>query len=119
MKYSVINKNDKSYIIYNEIDTKISSEQDVMDIISACFGERISLVVIDGNAIADEFYDLKTKLLGMALQKFINYKIRVVFIIDEERILSDRFKELVLEINKGTDFRVCGGIESAEQWLLK
>ena len=118
MKYSVINKNNKSYIMYNEIDRKISSEQDVMDIISACFGERISLVVIDGNAIADEFYDLKTKLLGMALQKFINYKIRVAFIIDEERVLSDRFKELVLEINKGHNFRTCQSMEVAEKWLL-
>lgn len=118
MKYSVIRKNDKSYIMYNEIDETISSEQDVMDIISACFGEGISLVLIDGNAIADEFYDLKTKLLGMALQKFINYKIRVAFIIDGERTLSDRFKELVLEINKGTNFRACNSIESAEKWLL-
>ena len=118
MKYSVINKNNKSYIMYNEIDRKISSEQDVMDIISACFGERISLVVIDGNAIAAEFYDLKTKLLGMALQKFINYKIRVAFIIDEVRVLSDRFKEVGFEINKGHNFRACGNVQYAEQWLL-
>lgn len=118
MKYKVINRNNESYIIYDEIETKISSEQDMLDIISACFENRASSVIIDGRSFSEEFYDLKTKLLGMSMQKFINYNIRVAFIIEKERILSDRFKELILEINKGINFRACSNIEDAEIWLL-
>lgn len=118
MKYNVINKNNKRYIMYNEIESKICSEQDMLDVISACFENNANLVIIDGKTLAEEFYDLKTKLLGMSLQKFINYNIRVAFIVDKEREISDRFKELVLEINKGFDFRVCYSIEDAEKWLL-
>lgn len=116
VKYRVVTKNDKSYLMYDE--TKISSEQDILDIISACFGDRIDSLIIDGNTLSEDFYDLKTKLLGMALQKFINYNIKVAFIIEKDRVISDRFKELVLEINKGANFRVVHTIEDAEKWLL-
>jgi len=116
VKYRVVTKNNKSYLMYDE--TKISSEQDILDIISACFGDRIYSLIIDGNTLSEDFYDLKTKLLGMSLQKFINYNIKVAFIIEKDRAISDRFKELVLEINKGANFRVVHTIEDAEKWLL-
>ena len=114
MKYSVVIKNDKSYILCNEIESKICKEQDMLDIISLCFENSVYSVIIDGNILSEEFYDLKTKILGMSLQKFINYNVKVAFIIEKERVLSDRFKELVLEINKGSNFRVCHSIEDAE-----
>ncbi|MCF0149080.1 MAG: DUF4180 domain-containing protein [Clostridium sp.] len=116
MKYKVINKDDKSYILFDE--NKICSEEEIIDVISAIFSENTSLVVIDKNVLSEEFYDLKTKLLGMALQKFINYHVKVAFIIEEDRVLSDRFKELILEINKGNNFRACNSIVDAENWLL-
>lgn len=119
MKYNVVNKEDKSYIMFNEIESKIHSEADMLDIISACFESGINSVMIDGRIIADEFYDLKTKLFGMFLQKIINYKIKVVFIINEERTMNDRFKELALELNKGTDIRFYNNAEDAQEWLLK
>ena len=49
MNYNVINKNDKSYILINE--TKICSEEDILDIISATFSENISLVIIDKDVL--------------------------------------------------------------------
>lgn len=119
MKYSVVNKNNKSYIIFNEIGSKINSEDDMLDIISACFESGINSVMIDGRIVADELYDLKTKLFGTFLQKIINYKIKVVFIINEERTMNDRFKELALELNKGHDIRFYNNTEDAQEWLLR
>lgn len=119
MKYNVVNKNNESYIILNNNGTKISSEQDMLDIIGFCFESGVNSVAIDGNILSDEFYDLKTKILGMFLQKFINYNIRLAIIINEEKLLSDRFKELKLELNKGGNIRVCHSIEEAEIWLVK
>lgn len=119
MKYDVINKNDEKYIILNDSGTQISSEQDMLDIIGFCFESGVNSVAIDGNILSEEFYDLKTKLLGMSLQKFINYNIRLAIIINEEKLLSDRFKELKLELNKGVNLRICHSIEEAEKWLIK
>lgn len=82
MKYKIVDKNNKSYIIYNEQDKKICSEGDMLDVIGLCFENKINLVMINRNSLAEEFYDLKTKLLGMCLQKFINYNVRVAFIVD-------------------------------------
>lgn len=54
----------------------------MLDVIGLCFENKINLVMINRNSLAEEFYDLKTKLLGMCLQKFINYNVRVAFIVD-------------------------------------
>lgn len=54
MKYNIVNKNNKSYIMYNETGAKICSEQDMLDVISACFETGINSV-IDGGIIAEEW----------------------------------------------------------------
>lgn len=118
MKYNVVNKNNEKYIILNDSGTQIYSEQDMLDIIGFCFERGVNSVAIDGNILSDEFYDLKTKILGISLQKFINYNIRLAIIINEEKLLSDRFKELKLELNKGGTIRIFHSLEEAEMWLI-
>lgn len=118
MNYSVVSKKGKSYVMFNEIEAKINTEQDMLDIISACFESELNSVIIDGRILAEEVYDLKTKIFGTFLQKIINYRIKVAFLINEERTINDRFKELALELNKGPDIRFYYTIEDAEEWLL-
>lgn len=69
--------------------------------------------------LSEEFFDLKTKLAGNIIQKFVNYGIKAAVIIPQEKIQSDRFKEMVLEMNKGNHFRLYWGKEEAEKWLLE
>lgn len=49
------------------------------------------------------------------MQKFINHNIRLAIIINEEKLLSDRFKELKLELNKGGNLRIFHSLEEAEK----
>lgn len=55
----------------------------------------------------------------MALQKFINYHVKVAVIIDDEEKLNDRFKEMIMESNKGNNFRTFKNIAEAESWISK
>lgn len=55
----------------------------------------------------------------MALQKFINYHVKVAVIIEDEEVYNYRFKEMIMEANKGNNFRTFKNIAEAERWILK
>ncbi len=52
------------------------------------------------------------------LQKFINYHIKVALILNDEIILNERFKEMIMESNKGNSFRTFNNIKDGEKWIL-
>jgi hypothetical protein len=53
----------------------------------------------------------------MVLQKFINYHVKVAIIMEDEENLNERFKEMILEANKGNHFRTFKSIDDAESWI--
>lgn len=117
MNYRVVNKNNNKYIEFDSTLMKLSSEQDVLDYISICMGNDVYTIILHSNALSEDFFNLKTGLAGMALQKFINYHVKVAFIIEEEEKLNERFKEMIIEANKGNHFRTFKNITDAEIWI--
>lgn len=115
MNYKIINKNDKSY---NYITTPITHEKDILDIIAICIENGTRNLMLSQQALTDEFFNLKTGLAGLALQKFINYNIKVAVVIEDRSKINDRFAELILELNKRNDFRVFESNEDAEDFIL-
>lgn len=117
MNYRVINKNNNKYIEFASDLMKLSSEQDVVDCISICMENDIYTIILHSNVLSEDFFNLKTGLAGMALQKFINYHVKVAIIIEEAEKLNDRFKEMIMEANKGNHFRTFKNIADAEIWI--
>lgn len=114
MDYKIIEKINKKYIEINQV---INTEEDVLDIIGICISNNTKLVVLKEDAISDEFINLKSGLAGIALQKLMNYHIKVSTIINEDKI-EGRFKELVYELNKSNNFKVFDNSIDAENWIL-
>lgn len=119
MNYKIVNKNNNKYIEFASDLKKLSSEQDVVDCISICMENNIYTIMLHSNALSEDFFNLKTRLAGMALQKFINYHVKVAVIIEDEKMLNERFKEMIMEANKGNDFRAFKNIQDAESWISK
>ena len=119
MNYRVVNKNNIKYIEFASEAWKLSSEQDVVDCISVCMENDIYTIMFTSNVLSEDFFNLKTRLAGMALQKFINYHVKVAVIIEDEEKLNDRFKEMIMESNKGNNFRTFKNVEEAENWIYK
>lgn len=118
MNYKVIEKDNKKYIACISGELKLSSERDATDFISACWEIDTSLLMIYSEALSEDFFNLRTGLAGAVLQKFINYRIKVATVIENQENLNDRFKEMILESNKRNDFRVFKDAIEAESWLL-
>lgn len=118
MNYQVIEKDNKRYIKCASAETLLRTEKDALDFIAASFENNTPLMLIHEEALSEDFFNLRTGLAGTVLQKFMNYHIKVAAIISNEEKLNHRFREMVLEANKGNDFRVYKSIAEAENWLL-
>ena len=117
MDYRVVNKNNNKYIEFGSDLRKLSSENDVLDFIAICMENDVYKIVLHWKVLSENFFNLKTGLAGMALQKFINYHVKVAVILEDEENLNERFKEMILEANKGNHFRTFKSIEDAESWI--
>ena len=119
MNYEVIKKENLVYIVCSNNEEPLRREEEATDYISKCWENDTNYLVFYDKALSDDFFNLKTRLAGMVLQKFMNYKIKVAVIIENEDRLNDRFREMILESNKGNDFRIFKDITEAENWILK
>ena len=81
----------------------IASERDAADILSETFSAAVGLVVIPTARLSPAFLDLKTRLAGEVLQKFVNYERQVVILGDiaEAVAASDALRDFVRESNRG------------------
>ena len=118
MNYKVIEKSNKTYIECISMEIPLSAERDALELISICMENNTGLLIIHEEALSENFFNLRTGLAGAVLQKFMNYQIKVVAIIVSEEKISGRFREMVIEANKGNDFRVYKNIAEAENWIL-
>ncbi|MCR5877141.1 DUF4180 domain-containing protein [Phenylobacterium sp. J367] len=81
----------------------IAGERDATDVIGDAFSVGAKLVAIPLARLTPEFLDLKTRVAGLILQKFVNYGLRVAIVgsIAAELIGSSALTDFVRESNRG------------------
>lgn len=70
-------------------------------------------IIINKSAICEEFFDLKTKLAGEILQKFINYYVKIAIIGDFSIYSSKSLKDFIYESNNGKNIFFLSNEEQA------
>ncbi|MEK3903534.1 MULTISPECIES: DUF4180 domain-containing protein [unclassified Paenibacillus] len=60
-------------------------------------------IVIHKALLSEEFFDLKTRLAGEILQKFINYQVKVAVVGDFSSYTSSSLRDFIYECNQGKD----------------
>ncbi|MEI4830249.1 DUF4180 domain-containing protein [Bacillus sp. FJAT-53711] len=60
-------------------------------------------IVINKALLSESFFNLKTRLAGEILQKFINYRVKVAIIGDFSAYSSQSLKDFIYECNNGND----------------
>lgn len=81
----------------------VRGDADALDLIGDAFGHQVEWVVIPAERFADEFFELRTRIAGEMLQKFVNYRIHVVILGDISRhtAVSGALTDFVTESNRG------------------
>ncbi|MDC0762885.1 DUF4180 domain-containing protein [Brevibacillus sp. AG] len=78
--------------------------QSALDLIATVHYEADSnRIIINKSLITESFFDLKTRLAGEILQKFINYRVKVAIVGDFSVYTSKSLKDFIYESNNGND----------------
>ncbi|SDC13611.1 protein of unknown function [Paenibacillus sp. UNCCL117] len=83
----------------------ITDVQSALDLIATVQYEADSnRIVMHKSLLSEAFFDLKTRLAGEILQKFINYRVKMAFVGDFSVYASRSLKDFIYECNNGSDF---------------
>ncbi len=119
MNYQLITTRYNAYIDCLPGDGLLDCEQAALDLVAACDETGTDRLMLHAENLPETFYNLRTGLAGAVMLKFSNYRLRVAAVLTPELTNEGRFHEMVLETNRGQQFRVFYDRVSAEQWLCE
>ena len=119
MNYNLNEKNNNSYIYCTADSMAPMSQNELIDLIPVCWELGTNRIMLDSEAISEEFFRLRTGFAGEVLQKYINYGMIVAVLLSERQKIQGKFEDLMLEMNRGKVFRIFTEEESAVTWLIE
>lgn len=118
MKYIVNSNKEVNYVYFNNSETKLTTERNILDIITALAENNTQFVLIDGETLSKDFLEVKKGLVGNLLQKFTMYHIKSAIVIKDMNSLKDEFKDSIVESGIHDVLRLFTNITDAEKWFL-
>lgn len=119
MEITTIKRNGKEIAIVSTNEVLIKDVQSALDFMATVqFETGCNRIVIKKSAICEEFFQLKTRLAGEILQKFINYRVKMAIVGDFSVYESKSLKDFIYESNKGKDIFFLPNEEQAAEKLL-
>ncbi|MBM7566631.1 DUF4180 domain-containing protein [Paenibacillus sacheonensis] len=83
----------------------IGSVQDALDLMAtASYDGDSNKLLIRKENIAEDFFELRTKLAGDILQKFTNYRVKLAIVGDFSGYDSKSLRNFIYECNQGKQF---------------
>jgi hypothetical protein len=99
-----IKENGVEMAVVNGSETLISDTQSALDLMATVRYETgCHRVILNKEAICEEFFDLKTRIAGEVLQKFINYQMKLAIVGDFSGYSSRSLRDFIYESNQGKD----------------
>lgn len=102
MNIRIDQKNGSKVAIVECSEILIRNVQDALDLMATIYHiHESNKIVIHQSNITEEFFDLKTRLAGDILQKYVNYHIKLAVLGNFEVYSSNSLKDFIYECNKG------------------
>ncbi|GKU25146.1 DUF4180 domain-containing protein [Clostridium folliculivorans] len=102
MEINKVVENKVEIAVVKSSEVLITDVQSALDLIATVSYETgCDAMVLDKSSIVEEFFDLKTKLAGEVLQKFINYRMKLAIVGDFSGYTSKSLRDFIYESNNG------------------
>jgi hypothetical protein len=101
MKIETHNINDTKIAEVISEDNIISSIDDGLELLGNLYYQDFDKIIIHEKNITPKFFDLKNGIAGEILQKFSNYRVRLVIVGDFSKYITKSINEFIYESNKG------------------
>jgi hypothetical protein len=104
MNIEKIEINGKNIAIVRSSEVLIQDVQSALDLIATVSYEvDCNRIILNKGLLCEGFFDLKTRLAGEILQKFITYRVKIVIVGDFSTYSSKSLKDFIYECNHGND----------------
>jgi len=104
MNITTVQNNEADIALIHSSEELITDVQSALDLIATVQYETgCHRIVLHKTAITETFFDLKTKLAGEILQKFINYQTKIAIVGDFSAYSSKSLRDFIYECNHGKD----------------
>ena len=90
----------------------------MLDIIADAGYHDCDRLIIYEESLHQDFFDLKTGLAGEILQKFSNYRVKLVIVGDFTNVKSKSLGDFIRESNRGRTVNFVNSVEEAVGKLL-
>ena len=111
------NHRNTAYLTSNSEQVLLTTEDDIMDLLVKIGEYEVDKVLLYHYQLDPAFFDLKSGLLGVLLQKCVTYRIQLAIVIPYETITDDRIKELIYEANQRHQYRFYNQKDEALEWF--
>ncbi|MGF6376571.1 hypothetical protein M2140_001648 [Clostridiales Family XIII bacterium PM5-7] len=109
-----------TYAWVNSDELVITDVQSALDLMATVKYETdCRTVVINKEAICEEFFDLKTRVAGEILQKFVQYQTKIAIVGDFSVYDSHALRDFIYESNRGKQNFFVASEEEAVALLQK
>lgn len=100
---------------------KLNGGDTALDLIGDAMGCHAEVVAVPVERVADEFFALRSGVAGDVVQKFVNYRLRLVIVGDIVSHVadSDALRDFVREANRGTQMWFVADRAELEQRLAR
>ena len=114
-------KDNKAGIAVVSSDEKVITDvQSALDLVmSVKYETGAEKIVLDKEAVCEDFFILSTGLAGEILQKFMNYQVKIAIYGDYSHYTSKPLRDFIYESNCGKDFFFVNTKEEAIQKLTE
>lgn len=104
MKITTIRENDIEIAIVSSSEILITDVQSALNFMATVsFETGCDRIILNKSAICEDFFNLRTRLAGEILQKFVNYRMKIAITGDFSVYSSKSLKDFIYESNKGND----------------
>ncbi|GAA4590247.1 DUF4180 domain-containing protein [Planotetraspora phitsanulokensis] len=81
----------------------LRGEREALDLIGEAFGAGAEWVAVPASRLGEEFFQLRTRVAGDIIQKFVNYRLGLAVLGDVSRHTagSSALRDFVYESNRG------------------
>ncbi|MCQ1531336.1 DUF4180 domain-containing protein [Lutispora saccharofermentans] len=118
MEIRTIKENNTEIAVISSSEILITDVQSALDLIATVNYETgCDRMILNKAALCEDFFQLRTKLAGEILQKFINYHMKIAIVGDFSGYTSKSLKDFIYESNKGNDIFFLPGEKEAVEKL--
>lgn len=102
MNITIDQQGSSKVAVIESSDVIIRDVQDALDLMASVnYNHECHKILLQKANITEDFFELKTRLAGEILQKYVNYKVKLAIVGDFDTYDSKSLKDFIYECNNG------------------